>query len=112
MVIHVTIPLTFTHLRFQARAGTPIRLGQYQGAERLRDALAQEKKNSRQIYSAAVEGQVYFMPVGHFTFKCIHASTSVGRLGALKEIPSAGLRLCFSSGSSWKWCGKVAANAK
>lgn len=34
-------PLTFTHLRFQARAGTPIRLGQYQSAERLRDALAQ-----------------------------------------------------------------------
>ena len=26
-------PLTFTHLRFQARACTPIRLGQYQGAE-------------------------------------------------------------------------------
>lgn len=34
-------PLTFTHLRFQARAVQPIRLGQYQGAERLRDALAQ-----------------------------------------------------------------------
>ncbi len=34
-------PLTFTHLRFQARACTPVRLGQYQGAERLRDALAQ-----------------------------------------------------------------------
>jgi len=34
-------PLTFTHLRFQARARTPMRLGQYQGAERLRDALAQ-----------------------------------------------------------------------
>jgi hypothetical protein len=34
-------PLTFTHLRFQVRARTPIRLGQYQGAERLRDALAQ-----------------------------------------------------------------------
>ncbi len=33
--------LTFTHLRFQARARTPIRLGEYQGAERLRDALAQ-----------------------------------------------------------------------
>ncbi len=33
--------LTFTHLRFQARARTPMRLGQYQGAERLRDALAQ-----------------------------------------------------------------------
>lgn len=34
-------PLTFTHLRFQAQARTPMRLGQYQGAERLRDALAQ-----------------------------------------------------------------------
>lgn len=34
-------PLTFTHLRFQARAVQPIRLGEYQGAERLRDALAQ-----------------------------------------------------------------------
>jgi len=34
-------PLTFTHLRFQARARTAIRLGQFQGAERLRDALAQ-----------------------------------------------------------------------
>lgn len=34
-------PLTFTHLRFQARARTAMRLGQYQGAERLRDALAQ-----------------------------------------------------------------------
>jgi hypothetical protein len=34
-------PLTFTHLRFQARARTPIRLGEYQCAERLRDALAQ-----------------------------------------------------------------------
>lgn len=34
-------PLTFTHLRFLARALTPMRLGQYQGAERLRDALAQ-----------------------------------------------------------------------
>jgi hypothetical protein len=34
-------PLTFTHLRFQARAVQNIRLGQYQGAERLRDALAQ-----------------------------------------------------------------------
>ena len=33
--------LTFTHLRFQARARTAIRLGEYQGAERLRDALAQ-----------------------------------------------------------------------
>jgi hypothetical protein len=33
--------LTFTHLRFQARARTAIKLGQYQGAERLRDALAQ-----------------------------------------------------------------------
>lgn len=33
--------LTFTHLRFQAQAHTSIRLGQYQGAERLRDALAQ-----------------------------------------------------------------------
>lgn len=33
--------LTFTHLRFQARALQNIRLGQYQGAERLRDALAQ-----------------------------------------------------------------------
>ena len=29
-------PLTFTHLRFQARAVQPIRLGEYQGAERLR----------------------------------------------------------------------------
>jgi hypothetical protein len=37
----MTTPLTFTHLRFQARAFTPIRLGQYQGAERLRDGLAQ-----------------------------------------------------------------------
>lgn len=34
-------PLTFTHLRFTARAKQPIRLGRYQGAERLRDALAQ-----------------------------------------------------------------------
>lgn len=34
-------PLTFTHLRFQARAHTTIKLGEYQGAERLRDALAQ-----------------------------------------------------------------------
>ncbi len=34
-------PLTFTHLRFQARTRAPLRLGQYQGAERLRDALAQ-----------------------------------------------------------------------
>ncbi len=34
-------PLTFTHLRFQARTLTPIRLGGYQGPERLRDALAQ-----------------------------------------------------------------------
>jgi hypothetical protein len=34
-------PLTFTHLRFQARARTTIKLGEYQGAERLRDALAQ-----------------------------------------------------------------------
>ncbi|MCX8062233.1 MAG: CRISPR system precrRNA processing endoribonuclease RAMP protein Cas6, partial [Anaerolineales bacterium] len=33
--------LTFTHLRFTARAKQPIRLGRYQGAERLRDALAQ-----------------------------------------------------------------------
>jgi hypothetical protein len=33
--------LTFTHLRFQARACAPIKLGQYQGAERLRDGLAQ-----------------------------------------------------------------------
>jgi len=33
--------LTFTHLLFQARARTPIRLGGYQGAERLRDGLAQ-----------------------------------------------------------------------
>jgi hypothetical protein len=33
--------LTFTHLRFQARASTTIKLGEYQGAERLRDALAQ-----------------------------------------------------------------------
>lgn len=37
----MTTPLTFTHLRFQARAVQNIRLGQYQGAERLRDALAQ-----------------------------------------------------------------------
>lgn len=35
------ITLTFTHLRFTARAKQPIRLGRYQGAERLRDALAQ-----------------------------------------------------------------------
>ncbi len=34
-------PLTFTHLRFQVRAFTSLRPGQYQGAERLRDALAQ-----------------------------------------------------------------------
>ncbi len=34
-------PLTFTHLRFQARALQFIHFGQYQGAERLRDALAQ-----------------------------------------------------------------------
>lgn len=33
--------LTFTHLRFQARALQSIRLGHYQGAERLRDTLAQ-----------------------------------------------------------------------
>ncbi len=33
--------LTFTHLRFCAQAKQPIRLGRYQGAERLRDALAQ-----------------------------------------------------------------------
>ena len=37
----IPTPLTFTHLRFQARARTAIRLGEYQGAERLRDALAQ-----------------------------------------------------------------------
>ena len=37
----MTTALTFTHLRFHARATQPIRLGQYQGAERLRDALAQ-----------------------------------------------------------------------
>jgi hypothetical protein len=37
----VMTPLTFTHLRFHARAVQNIRLGQYQGAERLRDALAQ-----------------------------------------------------------------------
>lgn len=37
----MTTPLTFTHLRFQACAVQNIRLGQYQGAERLRDALAQ-----------------------------------------------------------------------
>jgi hypothetical protein len=35
------IELTFMHLRFKARARQPIRLGKYQGAERLRDALAQ-----------------------------------------------------------------------
>ncbi|MGQ9833223.1 MAG: CRISPR system precrRNA processing endoribonuclease RAMP protein Cas6 [Candidatus Villigracilaceae bacterium] len=34
-------PLTYTHFRFEARAVQPIRLGGYQGAERLRDALAQ-----------------------------------------------------------------------
>jgi hypothetical protein len=34
-------PITFTHLRFQARTCASIRLGQYQGAERLRDGLAQ-----------------------------------------------------------------------
>ncbi|GAB4477654.1 MAG: CRISPR system precrRNA processing endoribonuclease RAMP protein Cas6 [Anaerolineales bacterium] len=33
--------LTFTHLRFTAQARQPIRLGKFQGAERLRDALAQ-----------------------------------------------------------------------
>lgn len=37
----IKTPLTFTHLRFQVRAYTSIRLGRYQGAERLRDALAQ-----------------------------------------------------------------------
>lgn len=37
----IPTPLTFTHLRFQARAHTTIKLGEYQGAERLRDALAQ-----------------------------------------------------------------------
>jgi hypothetical protein len=37
----MTTPLTFTHLRFRARAVQNIRLGLYQGAERLRDALAQ-----------------------------------------------------------------------
>ncbi len=37
----MTTPLTFTHLRFQARAVQNIRLGRYQGAEQLRDALAQ-----------------------------------------------------------------------
>lgn len=37
----MTTPLTFTHLRFRARARQNIRLGHYQGAERLRDALAQ-----------------------------------------------------------------------
>lgn len=35
------IELTFMHLRFKCRARQPIRLGKYQGAERLRDALAQ-----------------------------------------------------------------------
>lgn len=40
LLYHPTL-LTFTHLRFQARARAAIRLGQYQGAERLRDALAQ-----------------------------------------------------------------------
>jgi hypothetical protein len=38
---HLMTPLIFTHLRFQARACTSIKLGQYQGAEQLRDALAQ-----------------------------------------------------------------------
>lgn len=33
--------LTFTHLRFHARAMSPIKLGGYQAGERLRDALAQ-----------------------------------------------------------------------
>jgi hypothetical protein len=37
----MTTSLTFTHLRFRARAVQNIRLGLYQGAERLRDALAQ-----------------------------------------------------------------------
>ena len=37
----LSTPLTFTHLRFQARARETIRLGTYQAAERLRDALAQ-----------------------------------------------------------------------
>ncbi|MCZ2126143.1 MAG: CRISPR system precrRNA processing endoribonuclease RAMP protein Cas6 [Anaerolineales bacterium] len=38
----MTTSLTFTHLQFQARArqNNAIRLGKYQGAERLRDALA------------------------------------------------------------------------
>lgn len=37
----MTTPLTFTHLRLRARAVQTIRLGGYQGAQRLRDALAQ-----------------------------------------------------------------------
>jgi hypothetical protein len=42
MTIHpIPTPLTFTHLRFQARAHTTIKLDEYHGAERLRDALAQ-----------------------------------------------------------------------
>jgi hypothetical protein len=42
MTIHpISSPLTFTHLRFKGRVCTTIKLGEYQGAERLRDALAQ-----------------------------------------------------------------------
>lgn len=37
----MTTPLTYTHFRFHARALETIRLGKYQSAERLRDALAQ-----------------------------------------------------------------------
>ncbi|GAB4505459.1 MAG: hypothetical protein Fur0043_24540 [Anaerolineales bacterium] len=37
----MTTPLTFTHLRLRARADQTIHLGGYQGAQRLRDALAQ-----------------------------------------------------------------------
>lgn len=37
----MTTSLVFTHLRFDVVARTPIRLGEYQAGERLRDALAQ-----------------------------------------------------------------------
>ncbi len=42
----MTTPLTFTHLRFRARARQNIRLGLYQGAQRLRDGLAAVMMNA------------------------------------------------------------------
>jgi len=41
LISSLPTPLAFTHLLFRARACAPLRLGGYQGAERLRDALAQ-----------------------------------------------------------------------